>query len=120
VNIWGSKWVAVPSSYSIQSPQSLLSHDAKVEELINCNTFGWNQNLLKELFWPEEVKAILYIPLSNTNQPNWLIWRGTMNGEFSVRSAYHLWKEFTDQSSAKGSGRDEESKIWPVMWKLRS
>ncbi|XP_059445374.1 uncharacterized protein LOC132177155 [Corylus avellana] len=62
--------------------------------------------------------SILTVPLSNTDQPDRQIWRGTVNGEFSVRSAYHLWKENICQSSAEGSKKNEDSKIWRKVWKL--
>jgi hypothetical protein len=45
------------------------------------------------LFTEEEVKNIRKIPLSSTDQKDTLIWRGTKNGVFSVRSAYHMQKE---------------------------
>jgi hypothetical protein len=57
----------------------------------------WDEHILENLFYKEEVSAIRSIPLSSTNQEDWLIWRGTANGLFSVKSAYHLAKEVEER-----------------------
>lgn len=50
----------------------------------------WNTTLIDQVFMPCEVDAIKKIPLSFRSPPNLLIWSGTKQGEFSVKSAYRL------------------------------
>jgi hypothetical protein len=62
-----------------------------------------DQNKLEDLFAVEEVEATASIPLSCTNQEDRMIWRGSTNGIFSVKSAYHLAKEMEDRAMAGSS-----------------
>jgi hypothetical protein len=49
--------------------------------------------LLKFLFSQVEVDAICPLIICTGRQPNVLVWVGTKNGSFIVRSAYHLAKD---------------------------
>ncbi len=55
-------------------------------ELINHDLSKWNEELLQAEFGDEEAKAISCIPLNPLLPKDELIWRGTVNGEFLVRS----------------------------------
>jgi hypothetical protein len=92
IRIWEDKWLPTPTAYKVQSPLAILAPSAKVCELIERERKWWNISLLEQIFSPDEVKKILSIPLSSTNKEDILLWRGTMKGDFSVRSAYHLKK----------------------------
>ncbi|XP_059458307.1 receptor-like protein 6 [Corylus avellana] len=79
----------------------------------------WDSTLLESLFSKEEVVAIQSIPLSNTHQEDVLIWRGTANGMFSVKSAYHLATEVEDRKKASSSMGLHRSNVWKRIWKLK-
>jgi len=68
VNIWGDKWLPTPTTYAIQSSRHTFSEYAKVVELIDPDTKGWNVPLLKNIFWTEEAELISQIPLSRYRQ----------------------------------------------------
>jgi hypothetical protein len=55
---------------------------------------------------------------SHTNQEDQQIWRGTVTGVFSVRSAYHIEKDRELAAKVGGSTRDRNSHIWRSIWKL--
>ena len=74
-------------------PPRFLDREARVCELIGRDLHEWNKDLLEALFNTEEVNAIMSIPLSNTNRSDAIIWRGTVNGLFIVKSAYRMVKE---------------------------
>jgi ribonuclease HI len=116
VHIWGDKWLPTPTTYCIQSPPKNLAPDTMVSELIDRRAGGWKQNLLIENFNKEEVDAIQSIPISLTNQPDKQIWRGTIKGEFTVGSAYHMAKENEANLQAGCSNRSEEGNIWKGIW----
>jgi hypothetical protein len=58
VRIWGDKWLNNPSTYTVQSPLSILDPLAKVDELIDHDKNGWNLSLLSEIFNEEGWVAI--------------------------------------------------------------
>ncbi|XP_059451003.1 uncharacterized protein LOC132181787 [Corylus avellana] len=117
--IWGDKWVPLPNSFRIQSPPTPEFHDSKVCALIDEDSGWWNSRLLGQLFNEEEVAAIQSLPLSSTSQADMLIWRGTANGIFSVKSAYHLAKEVEDRDKAGCSMGLHKSDVWKLIWKLK-
>jgi hypothetical protein len=62
-------------------------------KLIDEDLKGWNVPLLETIFTKEGAQLSQTIPLSCTNQEDILIWGGTTNGVFSVKSAYQMQKE---------------------------
>ena len=63
--------------------------------------------------------AIQSIPVSATDQEDTFIWRGTANGVFSVRSAYHIQKEREMAIKVEGSSSARINSIWCSMWQLK-
>jgi hypothetical protein len=47
-----------------------------------------------------------------------LIWKGTENGVFTVRSAYHLGKELQDQEGGQCSQGQKGQEVWKSIWSL--
>lgn len=117
--IWGDKWVPIPSSYKIYSIHELTSPKAKVSILIDKELIRWDRNKIESLFTTEKVEAIASIPLSCTNQEDRMIWRGTTNGVFSVKSAYHLAKEMEDRSMAGSSKGSPNNEVWTKIWHFK-
>jgi hypothetical protein len=114
--IWGKRWVP---SFNIYSPSNQDYAEATVSGLIDKDIGGWNLNVIASLFQEYEMMAIKSIPLSSTNQENRLIWKGTVNGLFSVKSAYHLAKELEDRNKAECSKSMHSSEVWKKIWKLK-
>jgi len=79
----------------------------------------WDLSLLHELFQPKEVKVITNMPISPFLPPDRLIWQGTKNGSFSVRSAYHLGMELQDRSRGQSSTVVKEPEVWNSLWNLK-
>lgn len=52
-----------------------------------------DESITKEWFSRQEVDLIKAIPISLSNREDRLIWEGTNNGIFYVKSAYHLHRE---------------------------
>jgi hypothetical protein len=119
VHIWGDKWIPKPSTYAIQSPCKILPKDAKVVELLEEDTNQWNLQLVRNIFSEEEAEIIGNIPVSKYKQKDKLIWLATTNGEFSVRSAYHLEKEIQDRKNGESSNQARYQAIWKRIWGLK-
>jgi hypothetical protein len=86
--IWGDRWVPIPTTFAIHSVPRGVDGEAKVAELIDRDRRAWDKEKLERLFYEEEVKAILKIPL-NLQREDVVIWKETPNGVFSVKTAYH-------------------------------
>ena len=117
--MWGDKWIPVPQTYAIQTLVCMLPADAKVKELINIDTKTWKCSMIKEVFWEEEAQVILNIPLSLLNAKDRRIWRGTKNGEYSVRSVYHLDMKMSMGASSSSSDPHDCNTLWQNIWKRR-
>ena len=64
----------------------------------------------------EEVEKILNIPLSPSLPKDRLIWRCTKNGEFFVKSAYHLRLDIQAGMNPSGSTMTADNEVWKVCW----
>ncbi|KAL0373090.1 UNVERIFIED_CONTAM: hypothetical protein Scaly_0990600 [Sesamum calycinum] len=87
----------------------------RVCDLIDATTKEWNHGLLRELFWQEDINAILAIPLSLIDVEDFFIWHHTPNGLFSVRSAYHVALSLAHQPLPSSSNL--ASPVWKTIWK---
>lgn len=63
----------------------------------------WNEELIKAIFWEEEGKVILIIPLERTCREDKIIWALTKNGLFTVKSAYYAVLNQQGESLATSS-----------------
>lgn len=118
IKIWGSKWLSTPSSFSIQSPISLLHEDAKVEELIDKQKGEWNEVRIHELFSEMEVAQILSIPLSRGHAQDKMIWGPSKKELFSVRSAYFLQLDRLKNIRGECLVGAEMDERWENIWNI--
>jgi hypothetical protein len=58
------------------------------------------------------------IPISSTNRSDAIIWRGTVNGIFSVRSAYYIQQDLEVQTTAGTSNLGCKREVWRKLWAL--
>jgi hypothetical protein len=119
IRIWKDRWFKSPTTYKIISPPKILDPNSTVSALIEENTKWWNLGLLHQLFSSDEVKSIQALPISETNQEDCLVWRGTARGVFSVRSAYHIQKDRILATKAEGSSCGRNKTIWNKIWQLK-
>jgi hypothetical protein len=118
IKVWGDKWLPTPTTYEVQSPPKILDKKDMVAELIDPEVKWWNTALIKSVFSEEEAKVIINIPLSPVLPRDRLLWRGTQNGEFTVRSAYHLGREIQDQAGGQCSNMVNGAEVWKTIWGL--
>lgn len=64
----------------------------------------------------EEAQIISSIPFSPLQPKDRLIYRGTKNGNFTVRNAYYLEVEKQCSSKGESSGTNSMEKIWKTLW----
>lgn len=87
--------------------------------LIDPNTRWWNFPLIQSIFTPEEASRISSLALSPTGTHDTLIWIGTTNGLYFVRSAYHLAKARDLRQKGECSTGTQAQQVWQKVWSLQ-
>jgi hypothetical protein len=99
---------------------------SKVAELIDPHTRRWDEQLVKNIFWEEDVVNILGIP-THYDRDEMVAWQFNFNtkGEFSVKSACHVLGDAEEQQREAIEGRARlcsavaaRSNIWNKIWKM--
>ncbi|MBA0575583.1 hypothetical protein Golob_023901, partial [Gossypium lobatum] len=92
ISIWTDSWI--PGNEADNIPFQVGNDNIKlVSDLIDSNSRSWKIELIRNTFQPVIAEKILQIPLAETVQEDFQVWRGEPTGEFFVRSAYKLLQE---------------------------
>lgn len=88
VNIWEDPWIpkGLTRMPATRRGVNILS---KVSELINPVTGEWVEQLIAEIFWPEDASEILRIPIAD-NCEDWPAWFFDTKDLFSVNRPIRL------------------------------
>uniref|UniRef100_A0A803PIN7 Reverse transcriptase domain-containing protein n=1 Tax=Cannabis sativa TaxID=3483 RepID=A0A803PIN7_CANSA len=85
-----------------------------VNSLFEANTRKWDEDIVKDLFSPEDAAIILGIPLNqNIINDSWY-WIAEKNGFYSVRSAYNSLQQLKQHSDIS-----EVNEFWKKLWSLK-
>jgi hypothetical protein len=101
-------------------PESSLQCDALVSDLIDSSIPGWNCSFIDNMFSANVTKIIKSIPLCPSLPPDKIIWSGTSNGMFSVRSAYHMGLELLRRQEGECSSRPSRDDFWKKHWAIKA
>uniref|UniRef100_A0A453GEU8 Reverse transcriptase zinc-binding domain-containing protein n=1 Tax=Aegilops tauschii subsp. strangulata TaxID=200361 RepID=A0A453GEU8_AEGTS len=125
VRIWSDPWIPRAWSRRVITPRgpSLLEW---VSDLINPLTGSWDEQLVRDSFWADDVKHILHIPLRD-GVPDFVAWQYDTKGIHSVKSAYKLHMELERTRSDSGVGGSDNNPenldrtpddSWKRIWRL--
>jgi ribonuclease HI len=118
IRIWGDRWLPNTQTHTIQSLVCVLDGEAKVYALFNHAVNWWNVPLVESIF-PKDVAALICgMVVSPRSQVDKVIWAGTKNGCFSVKSAYHLEVERRARACGSCSSGPASHPMWKTIWKL--
>lgn len=87
IDVWNYHWLPEPTSSMIVSPKS-SSLVFQVCDLFYSNSRIWDPGKLASCFLPWEVKVVGRIHVSDGWDEDILIWPLTLDGEYSVKSAF--------------------------------
>jgi len=87
-------------------------------ELIDYRHGVWKREIISEIFVPKEAQVIENIPPSPCLPPDRLIWKETKDGQFSVRSAYHLGTQMLGVYGGHSSIEAKDTDLWKFLWSL--
>lgn len=88
--------------------------------LFDEDTNWWNRNLVEGIFLEEEVTKICGMAISPNKQADQLVWVGNKNGEYFVKSTYHLAKCRMEMERGSSSKQPGDVSLWKAIWKIRA
>lgn len=117
IRIWEDEWIPRDQSRRpfTSRGQNLMTH---VNELINPINGAWDEELVREMLWEEDVECILSIPV-HAGMDDLVAWHFNTSGEFSVRSAYKVFMEHNRRrvESRRGGSTSATSRVEDPFWK---
>ncbi|XVF67688.1 hypothetical protein PTKIN_Ptkin10aG0141600 [Pterospermum kingtungense] len=96
----------------------MMIYNLRVSELLDPLSREWDKEKVESVFLPADAKRILRIPLSKRPAMDRLFWLHTRNGEYKVRSGYHLERDRTRGVSAttRDDNEGRKKKLWRALW----
>ena len=73
VQIWLDKWLPKQTTFRVISPPTTIPADLRVCTLLNEDNREWKEDMIRQIFLPDDVNAILGIPRSRTQAKDHLI-----------------------------------------------
>ncbi|KAA3456692.1 reverse transcriptase [Gossypium australe] len=89
INIWNDPWLPGRENNRV-SIQRILPNWTTVNQLINCETFTWNEELILNIFDVDTAKRILSIPIAEGRSEDLRVWKYEGSGEYTVKSGYQV------------------------------
>lgn len=122
IKTWSDPWLPREWSRKPITPkgQNVLS---RVQELIDPATGGWDDELVRQTFWPQDVDIVLSTPVHHDLE-DLVAWHYDNIGNFSVKSAYRVQRDHEKRSSRKGVASSSGVGLainlqWKRLWKLK-
>lgn len=119
-NIWADMWLPRDDCRKPVTPRGQIVVQ-KVSELINPLTGNWDAELVRELFWPQDVNTILALPLFEDFEDSWA-WHFAGNGQFSVKTAYRMIRDNQHRQARRqvgGASMHVNKFSWGSIWKIQ-
>lgn len=122
IKIWDDPWLPRGSTRRPITPRRgiILS---RVADLLCPDTGQWDEELVRELFWTEDVPIILALP-THVEMQDVATWHYDPKGLFSVKSAYRLWCDDQQRCSVNAPGEassghtGDGDNVWSGIWKM--
>ena len=94
-----------------------------VSDLIDTDRRSRDAAKVRSILIPHELQIMLGIPISYRLPNDSVIWAGTSNGKFTVKSAYRVVQNCLNEGSTRsdmGSSSDNAKikAIWKMVWQL--
>lgn len=123
VQIWKDRWIPNPDSFRVISPVGAHSGMERVSSLLDIERRGWDVERVRNTFISHEAEVILSIPISVGLLADSLLWAGTPNGKFTVKSAYKVAQKVLKENlrRVEEGGNSDNSRmkaIWKTVWRL--
>ncbi|OMO73216.1 reverse transcriptase [Corchorus capsularis] len=120
-NIWEHSWIPDLNGATLKyTPEVEEQLPRKVNEIMDAESRSWQLESIAHRISEEEAEAILEVPINDTGGDDEMIWRHEKNGKFTVRSAYHMYKETEDRRLIQmpSSSHTIPEKFWKFIWSI--
>ncbi|KAK4417388.1 hypothetical protein Salat_2564400 [Sesamum alatum] len=121
INSWDDKWIPRETTYKVLTAQRQADASMVVADFIEQNGRHWNEGKLRSHFIPEDVEAILSIPLGR-GVVDRIVWHFSKNGRFSVNIISDWKGGYEDWMRVVVRSMDAKEFGWflCVCWMLRN
>lgn len=97
--------------------EGTLSHDAKVEVLIDCENKRWNEELVSSIFLKEDAQDILKVPIIDLLTED--LPQKVVVSQLNQRTTLYILQKWKNENPSCSSEREKESRpIWKKLWTL--
>jgi ribonuclease HI len=117
-SIWEDNWVQPLVGGCIWSKRPENTPYQLVSDLIDNQNKAWKEEVIKQIFYPMEAKLICSMALPNYNQEDFISWKGTKDGHYSVKSGYQAILAWQEAQSPNPSSSNMDNTRWKKLWKL--
>lgn len=114
VKVFKDKWVPNLLGNWVLVEGDKVNREMVVNYLMWDEVGKWNVDLVDNIFPMEVVGHIKALSLKISYCDDWLAWKHSNNGIYTIRSGYHIAQ--TRFSPVK-SGSNGPTKIWSLVWK---
>ncbi|KAL5804471.1 hypothetical protein ACOSQ3_031271 [Xanthoceras sorbifolium] len=115
INIYKDRWLPRPSTFQVLSSPPVFG--PTVVSDLKTPSGSWNENLIRSTFISANVDSILSLPPCSPIVPDSLLWHFTKDGNFSVRSYYHVGCSIVSKPSS--SNQISQQACWKFLWQLQ-
>ena len=112
IDVWQDKWVRKHPDFKVELPQ-VQPTPLKVEKLIDTEKREWKADMISQMLNASDAELVMKIPLSKKSMPDKLIWRDSINGIITVKSAYY---EARRQLEFEKVDRSSRCMTWKIVW----
>lgn len=121
-HIWVDPWLLEEGSGKVitRRPMSSSFPDL-VSDFIDAISGSWDLDLLSQYLWPCDVARVLKVPVGTNVSEDENYWFHSKNGNFTIRSYYHMILEHAERVELASSGTSNvlEAKEWKWVWGLQ-
>ncbi|KAA3490347.1 reverse transcriptase [Gossypium australe] len=89
IDIWNDPYLPRQKNNRV-SIQQIFPNWTTVNQLFNCGTFTWNEELLNNIFDVDTANRILAIPIAGCQSEDLRVWKYDGFGEYTVKSGYRV------------------------------
>ena len=121
IRVWEDNGIKTKPSSPASGPGSISHPDLRVNDLLLGSEHEWNIQLVTDLLNQADANYALSIRPSKTGNPDTLVWSYTKDGNYSVKTGYHLQCQMEDQDSQIDQVPipEEVRKCCSNIWKLK-
>lgn len=121
IRVTEDRWIPNHPTHKAFHPPHVEEWEWRVLELIDWRVKAWDRELIVAAFHREDAEAILRIPMSHRLVSDAMTWLYTKNGEYTVRSGYHITQSILKLEKDLGESLKVEggSLVWAKVWKMK-